>query len=147
MMNLSQSPAPLRWILRVMGKWKRFVVLLLLIQTALALCGVATAWIFREIVNQAASRSMNGFTRASAVLILLQAVLIALRAAWRFLREYTESGVENQLKDRLFSTLLTRDFSAVTAVRFLMYSFKLSVMRSKLSLSSWTSSLVLISEW
>lgn len=115
MLVLVRFPAALRWIFRVAGKWKRGVVCLLLTQSALALLGAGSAWLYRGMVNAAVARSVDGFTRYAFLLALTQILLLGLRAAFRFLREDTESGVENALKGRLFSTLLSRDFAAVTA--------------------------------
>ena len=97
------------------GKWKWGVLWLLLLQIAVALLGVGSAWLYRGLVNQAVARSVASFTRYAVFLTLAQILLLGLRAALRFLREDTESGAENAFKARLFSTLLDRDFAAVSA--------------------------------
>ena len=108
-------PASLRWAVRVAGKWKWGVLWLLLLQIAVALLGVGSAWLYRGLVNQAVARSVGAFARYAVFLTLAQILLLGLRAALRFLREDTESGAENAFKARLFSTLLDRDFAAVSA--------------------------------
>ena len=105
----------MRWLFRVTGKWKWGAFWLLLTQVALAALNVGSAWIYRAMVNHAVARSADAFAASAVALVCVQAALLGLRAAVRVLRENTESGVENALKERLFSALLTRDFSAVAA--------------------------------
>ncbi len=106
----------LRWIWQVSGKEKQNIVFLTLIQAFLGISSVITAWILRDVIDLAVARNAEGFQRkifAYVSVILLQIICRALK---RYLDEYTKSGLENHFKERLFATLLNRDYAKVSAV-------------------------------
>jgi ATP-binding cassette subfamily B protein len=89
---------------------------LILLQMVLAIGDVTYAWLLRGIIDRAVTKDLSGFWWYAALALGLTVVQLGLRAVVRFLLEYTKSAVENQVKGRLFSTLLTKDYAAVTAV-------------------------------
>ena len=58
----------------------------------------------------------SAFFVAVAYFIILVVVQILLRAFLRFLEEWIRSGLENNLKERLFGELLCREYHAVTGL-------------------------------
>jgi ATP-binding cassette subfamily B protein len=110
------QPSPLAWLWDVSGKNKLSMAGLTLLQMLLGACDVAVAWLLRGIIDQAVAKDSDGFWRYGAGLFCLTVLQLAMRAVVRFLLEFTRSSVENRLKSRLFSTLLTKDYAAVTAV-------------------------------
>src|SRR5699024_6121927 len=106
----------LLWIWRVTGGYKSCILVLLLIQAIYGLCGVVSAMLFRDLIDQAVAGFRSGFFRAAAMLLGLELGQIALSAFYRFMSEWTSSTVENRFKSRLFACLLYKDYAAVTAV-------------------------------
>ncbi len=104
------------WILKVSGREKRNVVFLMLIQVFLGISSVIEAWMLRDVIDAAAMRQTDAFVRKSIIFAGLIILQIISRTVKRFLDEYTKSGLENVFKERLFSTLLNRDYARVTAV-------------------------------
>lgn len=115
-MKERESSRPvLRWLSAVAGKTKRRIALLTAVQMAQSVSGVGYAMLLRELVNAAVSGLRSGFSRALTGFIALVVVQIGLRAVLRALEEHTRSTLENRLKQRFFSQLLTRDYAAVMA--------------------------------
>lgn len=114
-MKLGENKATLRWLWRVAGKGKWNIALLMLIQAILGLSSVVSAWILRDVIDYAVAGDQSGFRRYVGIFAGIVLCQIALRAVKRFMDEYTMSGLENAMKQRLFETLLTRDYASVTA--------------------------------
>lgn len=106
----------LLWMYHVSGKAKSYVGVLLLVQSVLAVSSVISAMLLRTVVNTAVDGDQSRFFRAISAFVALALGQIALRAVGRFLQEFTASSLENRCKERLFSTLLTKDFASVTRV-------------------------------
>ena len=103
--------------LRLVGrKNKLHIIGLTALQMILGGCGVLYALILREIVNGAAAGNARHFWGAAAGFVALTVVQLLLVALFRYLNELTRASLENALKQRLFDTLLTKDFGAVSAV-------------------------------
>lgn len=104
------------WIWHIAGKDKIQILLLMVIQAFLGISSVILAWLLRDVIDAATAHNVQRFygkAAAFAGVILLQ---IFARSIKRFLDEFTKSRLENRFKERLFSTLLTRDYAHVTAV-------------------------------
>ncbi|MBO4845260.1 MAG: ABC transporter ATP-binding protein [Lachnospiraceae bacterium] len=106
----------LRYISRISGKNMIHIGTLLLVQITLGASSVFYALLLREVIDHAIDKDKTAMGRAIFFLVLLVAFQIALRAVVRFLREYSASVYENAFKQRLFSVLLSKDFSSVNAV-------------------------------
>ena len=104
------------WLNQVLKGKRRYVFLLVVLNVIQALTGVGYAVLLRGIIDSAVSGNENGL-RMYAVLLITMVVSVALiRCVYRFLDEFARSTMENSLKSRLFSALLTRDYSKVTAI-------------------------------
>ena len=106
----------LRYISRISGKNKIHIATLLLVQITLGASSVFYALLLREVIDHALDKDKTAMGKAIFLLVLLVAFQIALRAVVRFLKEYSASVYENAFKQRLFSVLLSKDFSSVNAV-------------------------------
>ena len=109
------SGKTLRWLSQSAGRYQVHIGLMLLLQALLGGAGVLTALAMRRLVDSAVGRDQPAFLRAAIFLTGLVALQLLARAVVRFLRERCASGLENRLKSRLFHSLLTRDYAAVTA--------------------------------
>lgn len=105
-----------KWLYKIINKKKRYVGVLIFIQTLLSVCGVIYALLLRNVIDEATLQNTKGFFFYLAMIIGLVCFQIALRAVDRYLEEYLKSGVENACKDHLFQNLLKKDFESVNNV-------------------------------
>jgi len=113
-MKEKNRPA-LAWLWQVTGREKWILLVLTVLQAVGGGCGVATAWLMRGIIDGAVAGNRNRFWLYAGGLVALTVGELLLRAAIRTLTEYSKAGLENRLKDRLFTTLLHKDYGTVTA--------------------------------
>ncbi len=104
------------WIWRVSGADKAKVAVMALVQSLLGAAAVASAWLLQGIINHAVAGQARDFWWFAAGFIGLTAGEIALRAVYRWLLESCQSSLENRFKNRLFATLLDRDYARVQKV-------------------------------
>lgn len=95
---------------------KLYIGALLVLEMALGFCVTGSALLVRNIINEAAAGHRQEFFQWIFCLIGLFAFRVVARWGQRRLGEYTRSTLENRLKDKLFSSLLHKDYAAVTAV-------------------------------
>ena len=99
----------------VSGKLKLGVLLLVLLNSAISISAVAFALVLREAIDGAVSGNKMVFLKFVIILGLIMVGQIAARGVIRFLDEYVRSGMENVIKTRLYETILSRKYSAITA--------------------------------
>lgn len=112
--KILNNPA-LGWIIGVSGKLKFGVFLLVLLNSAISVSAVAFALVLRETIDGAVAGDRQVFLRYVLILALIMLGQIAARGVIRFLDEYMRSGMENVIKTRLYETILSRKYSAITA--------------------------------
>lgn len=108
--------AALAWLNAVAKGKRRWIALLILIQSVLGFSAVGYALFLQGIVDNAVDGNQNGLIRYSVLLVVLLLFQVLLRGLYRFLEEHTKASLENALKERLFRALLTRDYAAVTNI-------------------------------
>lgn len=106
----------LRWGWQAAGFYKIGIAVLFVIQVIFGVCGVASAMLFRALIDAAVAGGQQAFFRAGLLLAALYLGEDILSSLTRFLYEWTRSSLENKLKNRLFSCLLQKDYATVTAV-------------------------------
>nr|MBQ6241373.1 ABC transporter ATP-binding protein [Lachnospiraceae bacterium] len=106
----------LKWLYKVPGKKRNYVLLLTALEGLLGGSGVLYALILRMVVDGAAAGDRAAFIRGAVLLGALVSGQLLLRALLRYFYERSKSDYENIFKDRLFSVLLKKDFGAVCAV-------------------------------
>ncbi len=77
---------------------------------------VLYALLLRSLIDCAVNGDANGFLRWSAITALLIVSQTALRSCIRWLDEHCRGGLENSLKQRLFSALLHGDYGRISAI-------------------------------
>ena len=112
--KIVKNPA-MSWIFGVSGKLKLGVLLLVLLNSAISISAVAFALVLREAIDGAVSGNKMVFLKFVIILGLIMIGQIAARGVIRFLDEYVRSGMENVIKTRLYETILSRKYSAITA--------------------------------
>lgn len=110
------SYSTLMWINHVIGKAKRYIVILVVIQAVLGISSVFYAMLLRKIINMAVEGNHRVFFITIIEFIGLVIFQIILRAIDRFLEESSRSTIENCFKKRLFSVLLHRDYASITSI-------------------------------
>ena len=110
------SKNTLRWIFSVPGKSRAYVGLIMAIQTAYGGTGVFYALFMRDIVDNAVGGDKSGFIRSILCILALICLQITLYVVTNRLSELAKATIENKFKRRLFSNILTRDYSRVTNV-------------------------------
>lgn len=106
----------LRWLWNVTGKQKLNVLLLMILHGVYGGSGVLYALLLRNIVDCATNSDKSGFLRNVLLTILLVISQISVYGWVYRLDELSRAGMENKFKARLFHSILTRDFGAVSAV-------------------------------
>lgn len=112
--KIVKNPA-MSWIFGVSGKLKLGVLLLVLLNSAISISAVAFALVLREAIDGAVSGNKMVFLKFVIILGLIMVGQIAARGVIRFLDEYVRSSMENVIKTRLYETILSRKYSAITA--------------------------------
>ena len=105
-----------KWLYDITNTKKRYVGILVLLQTLLSVSGVVYALLLRNGIDEAVAKNRNGFFLYVGIIIGVVVVQIAMRAVDRYLEEYLRSSLENACKARLFQSLLRKDFASVTNV-------------------------------
>lgn len=105
-----------KWLFTVPGSRKIYILFLVVLQSLHGASGVLYALILRGIVDAAVNQNAPGFWNGVLRILLLVTGQIILRALIRRLNELSKSELENCFKQRLFRTILTRDYTAVSAV-------------------------------
>ena len=113
---MRERNSTLRWLSAISGPDRIWVAALALVQAALVGTSVLYAFLLRSLIDEAVAGNRDGLIRSALLLIALMLGQLLLRAANRFLKEYSAADLENRLKERLFSQLLRKDYAAVTAL-------------------------------
>ena len=107
---------PIRWLWNATAGLRWEIGLLLLADVINGMSGVVLAWMLREMIDCAVEHDLHGFMLHALLFVLIIVAQLLLRAFVRWFKEHASSAMENKFKQRLFSTLLDRDYASVTAV-------------------------------
>ena len=106
----------IKWLWRITGKQKLYVAMLMILHGLYGGSGVLYALLLRNVVDSAVNGDKHGFLRNVLLTVLLVLGQICTYALIYRLDELSRAGMENNFKARLFHSILTRDFGAVSAV-------------------------------
>ena len=104
-----------RWLWRVTGRKKGYVLTLTLVQALSGGLGVLYALLLRNIVDSAVEHDSAAFWRNVLLIIGLVVLQISLSAIVRWLQELSKSDIENLLKQRLTDNILRKEYNTVSA--------------------------------
>lgn len=104
-----------RWLWRVTGKKKGYILALTLIQGVAGIIGVVYALLFRAIVDSAVAKDAAAFRYNVILIIGLVLVQLGISAVIRWLHELAKSEIENTFKGRLVDKILQKDYASVSA--------------------------------
>lgn len=103
-----------KWLYEITNTKKRYIGVLIFLQTFLSLSGVIYALLLRNAIDAAVGKNREGFFLYVGIIIGVVILQIAVRAIDRYTEEHLRSDLENACKDRLFRNILKKDFSSVT---------------------------------
>lgn len=115
MKEKSTDKAVIRWLLCATKGKKRYVGLMILISMITGVTSMGYAVLFSGLIDSAIAGQSDVFRQHALWLILLVVWQFTLGCVSRFLDEFTCASLENTLKKRLFSNILTKDYASVTA--------------------------------
>lgn len=104
-----------RWLWRVTGKKKGYILTLTLVQAVSGGLGVLYALLLRNIVDSAVGHDSGAFWHNVVLIVSLVALQISLSAIVRWLQELAKADIENRFKQRLTDNILRKEYSAVSA--------------------------------
>ena len=103
----------IKWIGQVLKGRKWLIALLCVLQSALAISGIAFALVMRRAIDNAVFGNADEFYCALSVLIILVLMQIGLRALNRFVEDDTKAVIDNRLRQKLFQGVLKSKYSDV----------------------------------
>ena len=106
----------LRWLISSAKGKKRYVLLLTVNSSILAVLSVVAALLLAGMVDAAVAKDWDRFRLYCIIEVSKLFVQTGLAIFNRVLEEHTRSSLENNLKSNLFSKLLTGDYAKVTAI-------------------------------
>lgn len=104
-----------KWLYHITNTKKRYIGILIFLQTFLSVSGVVYALLLRNVIDAAVEERKSGFFLYVGVIIGVVVLQIAVRAIDRYMEEYLRTSLENACKDRLFQNILKKDFASVTS--------------------------------
>lgn len=105
-----------RWLWRVTGKKKGYILALTLIQGAAGLIGVVYALLLRAIVDSAVGKNPAAFRHNVMLIVGLVLIQLGINAVIRWLYELAKADIENTFKQRLTDNILRKEYASVSAV-------------------------------
>lgn len=112
---MSPNRKTLRWIWNVSGKAKKTVYLLVAVKILHSLTGVLYALLLQQVVDSATGHIEKNLWESLAYFAGLIVLTILLQAVVRYLTEKAKARLEKTFRQRLFSQLMSRDYSGVCA--------------------------------
>lgn len=103
----------LKWISNVLCRRKWLIVLLTVLQSVMALSGIAFALLMSSVIDYAILKEYPAFWKSAAALAILICLQILMRFINRFLEEDTNAAIENRLRQKTLQGILQTDFADV----------------------------------
>ena len=104
-----------RWIIRNSKRHFPGIVGLMAFSVASSLASIAFALCSQNAVNSAVARDVNGLALFAAVLLGCALLQILIRAVSGYFGERVSAQIENSFRERLFDSILTRDYQQIGA--------------------------------
>lgn len=103
-----------KWLYDITNTKKRYVGILIFLQTFLSVSGVVYALLLRNAIDEAVASREKGFFLYVGMIVGVVVLQIVIRALDRHMEEYLRTSVENACKARLFQNILKKDYASVT---------------------------------
>ncbi len=103
-----------KWLYDIADTKKRYVVILIILQTLLSVSSVIYALLLRNAIDEAVAKNRDGFFLYVEIIIGVVVLQIMIRALDRYLEEYLRTSIENACKEVVFRNILKKDYESVT---------------------------------
>lgn len=103
-----------KWLYNIADTKKRYVVVLIMLQTLLSVSSVIYALLLRNAIDEAVAKNRDGFFLYVEIIIGVVVLQIMIRALDRYLEEYLRTSIENACKEVVFRNILKKDYESVT---------------------------------
>lgn len=103
-----------KWLYDIADTKKRYVVVLIMLQTLLSVSSVIYALLLRNAIDEAVAKNRDGFFLYVEIIIGVVVLQIMIRALDRYLEEYLRTSIENACKEVVFRNILQKDYESVT---------------------------------
>ncbi|MDE6664726.1 MAG: ABC transporter ATP-binding protein/permease [Ruminococcus sp.] len=105
----------LKWLIYALKRETHSIILLTVLNSMISASAVMFSLNMRNVIDSAVSHNQYDFKLYTLILGAIIIFQILVRAVCRRINEKTKSSIENILKKRVYETILTRDFSALSA--------------------------------
>lgn len=105
----------LKWLISALKRETHDIILLTVLNSMISASAVMFALDMRKVIDSAVSHNKPDFKLYTLILGAIIIFQILVRAICRRMDEKSKSSIENILKKRAYETILTRDFSALSA--------------------------------
>ena len=102
------------WLKKVTKKYRFFVGLLTVFEIIVSGLGICYALVMKQMVDRAVVKDSHGFVMGMIGFGMLVLGQLMIRIITRQISEYTRSSMENTLKQRLFQSILIKDYGSVS---------------------------------
>ena len=109
-----KEKSTLTWLKKVTKKYRSFVILLTVFEIIVSGLGICYALVLKQMVDRAVVKDSRGFVIGMIGFGLLVLGQLIIRIITRQISEYTRSSMENALKQRLFHSILIKDYGSVS---------------------------------
>ena len=103
-----------KWLYDVADTKKRYVLILIVLQTLLSVSSVVYALLLRNAIDEAVAKNRDGFFLYVEIIIGVVILQILIRALDRYLEEYLRTSIENACKGLVFRNILKKEYESVT---------------------------------
>ena len=110
-----KNKSTLKWLVSALKKEISDIILLTVLNSLISASAVLFAHDMRKIIDSAVSHNKSDFKSYAVIIGAIIIFQISVRAICRRTDEKTKSAIENKLKRRIYETILTRDFSTLSA--------------------------------
>ncbi len=104
------------WLLKTVGKFKVYIIIMLLLQMIVNGGAVCYALVLKKMIDCAVAGNKDGFFRGLFIFSAMMIIIMLMRLVLRQIEESARSGMENSYKSRLFRTLLSKDYGKISKV-------------------------------
>lgn len=109
-----KNSCTLKWLISVLKRDIYGIILLTIINSLISASAIVFALDMRKVIDSAVSHNQSDFKLYILLLGTIIIFQIFMRAICRRMDEKSKSAIENKLKKRVYETILTRDFSALS---------------------------------
>ena len=102
-----------RWLWKIPGKKKVYVLMLTILQTAVGIAGVLYALLLRNVVDSAVDKDSDRFGRSIFLFVFFILIHLMLLYLVRWMNEQSKCEIENSFKLRLTGNIMCKDYARV----------------------------------